>query len=60
MSYGETCDTTVRQSIRKAERYGVIVEAGMEFADDFYEQLRHVFAVQNSVPPFGVDRVRAT
>ncbi len=49
-----------RQSIRKAERYGVIVEEAhdMEFADDFYEQLRHVFAVKNSVPPFGVDRVR--
>jgi hypothetical protein len=49
-----------RESIRKAERSGVIVEEAhdLEFADDYYEQLKHVFAVKNSVPPFGVDRVR--
>jgi hypothetical protein len=49
-----------RESIRKAERSGVAVEEAhdIEFADDYYEQLKHVFAVKNSVPPFGVDRVR--
>jgi hypothetical protein len=49
-----------RESIRKAGRSGVVVEEAldMEFADDYYEQLKHVFAVKNSVPPFGVDRVR--
>jgi len=49
-----------REAIRKAERSGVVVEEAhdIEFADDYYDQLKHVFAVKNSVPPFGVDRVR--
>ncbi len=49
-----------REAIRKAERSGVVVEEAhdMEFADDYYDQLKHVFVVKNSVPPFGVDRVR--
>jgi len=49
-----------RESIRKAERSEVVVEEAHDiaFADDYYEQLKHVFAVKNSVPPFGVDRVR--
>ncbi len=49
-----------RESIRKAKRSGVVVEEAhdIEFADDYYEQLKHVFAVKHSVPPFGVDRVR--
>ncbi len=49
-----------RQCIRKAEKCEVQVEEAndLSFADEHYAQLKHVFAVKNSVPPFGVDRVR--
>ncbi|HEU4423551.1 MAG TPA: GNAT family N-acetyltransferase [Pilimelia sp.] len=50
-----------RRSIRKASNKGVIVEPASDpaFADDFYDQLRDVFAKQGLVPTYSVDRVRA-
>ncbi|MGO9122102.1 MAG: GNAT family N-acetyltransferase [Desulfomonilaceae bacterium] len=49
-----------RQCIRKAEKSGVEIEEASDlmFADEHYAQLKHVFAVKNSVPPFGVERVK--
>ena len=49
-----------RQCIRKAEKSGVEVEEAndLSFADEHYAQLKHVFAVKNSVPPFAVDRIK--
>ncbi len=49
-----------RQCIRKAEKCGVRIEEAndLSFADEHYAQLKHVFAVKNSVPPFGVERIR--
>jgi CelD/BcsL family acetyltransferase involved in cellulose biosynthesis len=50
-----------RTAVRKAERSGVLVEeaSGPDFVDDFYRQLTDVFAKQQLVPPYGIDRVRA-
>ena len=50
-----------RTAVRKAERQGVTVEeaAGPDFADDFYPQLSDVFAKQQLVPPYGIDRIRS-
>jgi len=49
-----------RQCIRRAAKCGVQVEeaSDLSFADEHYAQLKHVFAVKNSVPPFGVERIR--
>lgn len=49
-----------RQCIRKAEKCEVRIEqaADLSFADEHYAQLKHVFAVKNSVPPFGVERIK--
>jgi predicted N-acyltransferase len=50
-----------RRAIRRAEKVGVTVEAatGVEFADEYFDQLREVFAKQSLVPTYGVERVRA-
>jgi hypothetical protein len=50
-----------RRNLKKADREGVIVEEASDpgFADDYYAQLRDVFAKQNLVPTYGVERVRA-
>ncbi|GGN23734.1 CelD/BcsL family acetyltransferase involved in cellulose biosynthesis [Actinoplanes campanulatus] len=51
-----------RRNIRKAAKSGVVIEdAGGDpaFADEFYDQLRDVFAKQNLVPTYSVDRVRS-
>ncbi|GGN71041.1 hypothetical protein GCM10010112_38000 [Actinoplanes lobatus] len=51
-----------RRNIRKAAKSGVVIEdAGDDpaFADEFYDQLRDVFAKQNLVPTYSVDRVRS-
>jgi CelD/BcsL family acetyltransferase involved in cellulose biosynthesis len=50
-----------RRAIRKAAKSGVVVEEASdpEFADDYYDQLRDVFAKQALVPTYGIDRVRA-
>jgi Acetyltransferase (GNAT) domain len=47
-----------RRCIRKAENLGVTIEEAndLEFADDYYAQLRDVFAKQSLVPTY--DRVR--
>jgi hypothetical protein len=49
-----------RSNIRKAVSAGVAVEeaADLSFADEYYSQLREVFAKDGVVPPFGVERVR--
>lgn len=49
-----------RRCIRKAEKIGVTIEEAhdLAFADDYYEQLKDVFAKQGLVPPYPVDRVR--
>jgi CelD/BcsL family acetyltransferase involved in cellulose biosynthesis len=49
-----------RRCIRKAEKEGVRVEEAhdREFAEEYYAQLKDVFAKQNLVPTYDVDRVR--
>jgi CelD/BcsL family acetyltransferase involved in cellulose biosynthesis len=50
-----------RRNIRKADRSGVVIEEVTDdpaFAGEFYEQLRDVFAKQNLVPTYSIDRVR--
>jgi CelD/BcsL family acetyltransferase involved in cellulose biosynthesis len=49
-----------RRAIRKGEREGLSVEQahGIEFADEYYEQLLEVFRRQGLGPPYGLDRVR--
>jgi hypothetical protein len=48
-----------RRCIRKAEKVGVTIEEAddLEFADEYYAQLRDVFAKQSLVPPYGSARV---
>jgi CelD/BcsL family acetyltransferase involved in cellulose biosynthesis len=50
-----------RRNIRKAARSGVVVEPATDpgFADEYYDQLRDVFAKQGLVPTYRIDRVRA-
>ncbi|GAA0499199.1 hypothetical protein Ade02nite_83300 [Paractinoplanes deccanensis] len=52
-----------RRNIRKAEKSGVVIEEASyddpTFASDFYDQLRDVFAKQNLVPTYPIDRVRS-
>jgi CelD/BcsL family acetyltransferase involved in cellulose biosynthesis len=49
-----------RNCIRKAARNGVVIEEADDeaFADEYYEQLAHVFATKGLPPPFEVERVR--
>jgi CelD/BcsL family acetyltransferase involved in cellulose biosynthesis len=48
-----------RRCIRKAEKVGVTIEEAedVEFADDYYAQLRDVFAKQSLVPTYDSARV---
>ena len=51
-----------RRNIRKAQKSGVVIEEAHDdpsFAAEFYDQLRDVFAKQNLVPTYSIDRVRA-
>jgi len=50
-----------RRCIRKAEKSGVTIEEAhdQEFADEYYSQLREVFAKQNLIPTYNVQRVRS-
>jgi hypothetical protein len=50
-----------RRCISKAARTGVTTEVAMDsaFADEYYAQLRDVFARQSLVPTYGIERVRA-
>lgn len=49
-----------RRAVRKSVKVGVHVEAasGLSFADEYYGQLRCVFARQSLVPTYDVQRVR--
>ena len=49
-----------RRCIRKAEKEGVVIEEAHdpEFANDYYAQLKDVFAKQRLVPTYGIERVR--
>ena len=50
-----------RRCIRKAEKSGLKIEEAHDasFADEYYEQLKDVFAKQGLVPTYNVERVRA-
>ena len=54
-------DSACRRCIRKAEKSGVTIEEAhdLAFADDYYEQLKDVFAKQGLVPTYKVERVRS-
>jgi CelD/BcsL family acetyltransferase involved in cellulose biosynthesis len=52
-----------RRNIRKAAKSAVVIEEAdpldPAFAEEFYNQLRDVFAKQNLVPTYSIERVRA-
>jgi hypothetical protein len=54
-------DSSCRRCIRKAEKSGVTIEEAHDpaFVDEYYEQLKDVFAKQGLVPTYKIDRVRA-
>ena len=54
-------DSACRRCIRKAEKSGVVIEEAHDvgFADEYYQQLRDVFAQQGLVPSYSLRRVRA-
>jgi Acetyltransferase (GNAT) domain len=54
-------DGACRRCIRKAEKSGVTIEEAhdLAFADEYFEQLVDVFAKQELIPTYKVDRVRA-
>ena len=54
-------DSACRRCVRKAEKSGVTVEEAHDiaFADEYYEQLKDVFAKQGLVPTYPVERVLA-
>jgi GNAT acetyltransferase-like protein len=53
-------DSACRRCIRKAEKSGVTIEEAHDeaFADEYYAQLKDVFAKQGKVPTYDVERVR--
>ena len=54
-------DSACRRCIRKAEKSGVKIEEARDlaFADEYYDQLKDVFAKQGLVPTYDLERVRA-
>lgn len=54
-------DSACRRCVRKAEKSGVTIEEAhdLAFADEYYEQLKDVFAKQGLVPTYKVERVRS-
>ncbi len=54
-------DSACRRCVRKAEKSGVTIEEAQDlaFADEYFEQLKDVFAKQGLVPTYSVDRVRS-
>jgi hypothetical protein len=52
-------DKSCRYCIRKANRLGLMVEEARDdkFADDYWDQLKDVFAKQSLVPTYGKERV---
>jgi len=57
----DAMDSACRRCIRKAEKSGVVIEEAHDvgFADEYYAQLKDVFAKQGLVPTYDVGRVRA-
>jgi hypothetical protein len=53
-------DSACRRCVRKAEKSGVLIREAHDpsFADEYYEQLKDVFAKQGLVPTYSVERVR--
>jgi hypothetical protein len=53
-------DSACRRCIRKAEKSGVTIEEAhdTDFADEYYAQLKDVFAKQGLVPTYKIERVR--
>ena len=54
-------ESACRRCIRKAEKSGLKIEEAhdLAFADEYYEQLKDVFAKQGLVPTYTVERVRS-
>lgn len=54
-------DSACRRCVRKAEKSGVTIEEAhdLNFANEYYEQLKDVFAKQRLVPTYTLERVRA-
>jgi hypothetical protein len=54
-------ESACRRCIRKAEKSSLVIEEAHDlgFADEYYEQLQDVFAKQNLVPTYSVERVRS-
>ena len=54
-------ESACRRCIRKADKSGLKIEEAhdLAFADEYYEQLKDVFAKQSLVPTYSVERVRA-
>ena len=54
-------ESACRRCIRKAEKSGVTIEEAHDagFADEYYDQLKDVFAKQGLVPTYDLERVRA-
>lgn len=54
-------ESACRRCIRKAEKSGLKIEEAhdLAFADEYYEQLKDVFAKQSLVPTYSVERVRS-
>lgn len=54
-------ESACRRCVRKAEKLGVKIEEAhdLAFADEYYEQLKDVFAKQSLVPTYSVERVRS-
>ncbi len=54
-------ESACRRCVRKAEKSGVTIEEARDlaFADEYYEQLKDVFAKQSLVPTYSVERVRS-
>jgi hypothetical protein len=49
-----------RRCVRNAQKNGVTIEVAnpIGFAEDYYEQLKDVFAKQNLIPTYNLERVR--
>jgi hypothetical protein len=54
-------DSACRRCVRKAEKSGVVIEEAHdnEFASEYYQQLKDVFAKQGLVPSYSLQRVKA-
>lgn len=54
-------ESACRRCIRKSEKSGLKIEEAhdLAFADEYYEQLKDVFAKQSLVPTYSVERVRS-